>query len=274
MRLSDRKKIASMFTKFKNYLKINWIKTILFNFEMLPFRQAIHFPVVLYGKMDIKDCKSGRVELITPRVRFNMCSIGSHHFWSTHIYHPQWTQLIIYGTMRISEGCRIGNGCCVSIKSNAIFEMKACSILGANSKVYCTNHIEIGYNTRISWECQLFDSNFHFYAKEGIVNRIDAPIIIGNNCWIGNRVSIMRGAMLGTWSIVASNSIVNKDFSNIEKGMFAGSPAKCIANGVQRIFNLSMEKYCHNWFNTHPNEKQYLLTSFDENDFLDWIPES
>ena len=263
-----------MFTKLKNHLRINWLKTILFNFKMLPFGQAIHIPIVLYGKIDIKDCVGGKVELVTKKVHFNTCSIGLHHFWSSHIYCPQWTQIIIHGILRISECCQIGNGCHILIKKNALFEMKACSILGANSKVYCTNHIEVGYNTCISWECQLFDSNFHFYAKDGIVNRIDAPIIIGNNCWIGNRVSIMKGARLGTWAIVAANSLVNKDFSEIEKGLYAGSPAKCINHGVQRIIKLSMEKSFHNWFDTHTCEKQYVLPMFDESEFLDWLPES
>ena len=48
-------------------LKANWLKTIAFNFRMLPFEQAIHLPLLLFGKIDISGCE-GRIKLAPPLV--------------------------------------------------------------------------------------------------------------------------------------------------------------------------------------------------------------
>lgn len=43
--------------------------------------------------------------------------------------------------------------------------------------------------------------------------RLTRPIVIHDNVWIGNRFTIAKGTILPSYSIVVSNSMTNKDFS-------------------------------------------------------------
>jgi len=52
------------------------------------------------------------------------------------------------------------------------------------------------------------------------------PIIIGNNVWIGDKVTILPGVRIGNGAIVAANSVVTKDIP--EYSIVAGNPAKII----------------------------------------------
>ena len=64
----------------------------------------------------------------------------------------------------------------------------------------------------------------------------NAPVVIENNVWVGNGVSIMKGTNLPAYTIVASNSLVNKNFKEMgEHCMIGGVPAKFITNGVERL---------------------------------------
>ena len=78
------------------------------------------------------------------------------------------------------------------------------------------------------------------------------PIKIGNYCWIGNRVSIMKGTVLPDGSTVAANSVANKDFTQYgENCVFAGQPAIHKKSSVRRLwvppyFDLTIDEYFKN----------------------------
>lgn len=51
-------------------------------------------------------------------------------------------------------------------------------------------------------------------------------IKIGNNCWIGSKVTILDGVEIGSGSIIAAGAVVNKSFP--ENSIIGGVPAKLI----------------------------------------------
>ena len=58
----------------------------------------------------------------------------------------------------------------------------------------------------------------------------NAPIIIGENCWIGTSVRICKGVTIGDNSIVAACSVVTKDVP--ANCVVAGNPAKIVKTGI------------------------------------------
>ncbi len=55
---------------------------------------------------------------------------------------------------------------------------------------------------------------------------VHEPVVIGDNCWLGNSVTILPGVSLGNNVTVGANSVVTKSFpSNV---VVAGVPAKII----------------------------------------------
>ncbi len=111
----------------------------------------------------------------------------------------------------------------------------------------------IGNHVIISWECQIFDTNFHYMEdKFGDIYRKDGEIFIGNNVWIANRVTIAKGAKIPNDSIIASNSLVNKDLSDTVSGLYAGCPAKLVKENVHAVF--SLEGQLNEYFRAHPEK--------------------
>lgn len=253
-----------MFTKLKNKLKVNWLKTIIFNFKMLPFKQALHLPILLYGRVDISGC-TGNVIINADKIYHAMAFIGSvvYYFGKSGL-NSNKTLITIKGTLKLGKYCRINNGSAVFVDINALFEMGDYATIGVKSEIYCTKHISIEPYVLTAWNCQIFDTNFHYYAQNHTnVSRINKEVFIGNNCWIGNNATIARGARLGAFCIVASKSLVNKDYSNIVGGLFAGSPAKLCKENVCRIVNLQQERRLHYYFSTHDDDT-YSLPSWDD----------
>lgn len=65
------------------------------------------------------------------------------------------------------------------------------------------------------------------------------PIHLGQYCWIGNRSTLMPGTVLPDRIIVASNSLLNKNY--VVRGVqpysiLGGMPAAVIKEGVERIY--------------------------------------
>lgn len=59
-----------------------------------------------------------------------------------------------------------------------------------------------------------------------IYSKVRKPIIIGDNTWVGVRVTILPGVTIGNYCVVAAGSLVNKDVSDYT--VVAGVPAKVI----------------------------------------------
>jgi lipopolysaccharide O-acetyltransferase len=91
-------------------------------------------------------------------------------------------------------------------------------------------YIKIGSNTLFGSDCTVMDHSHGGYKGESHSDPSIAPvkrelvsssIVIGNNCWFGDRVFIMPGVTIGDGVVVGAGSIITKDL-----------PANCLAAGV------------------------------------------
>ena len=91
------------------------------------------------------------------------------------------------------------------------------------------------------------------------------PIYIGNNCWLANRVSVMKGTVLPDYSILAAGSMLNRDYSSVsEKGnFFSGTPAVLKGGGVYRVFNENLEKKIKDFFSMEDYGHIAIEDNFD-----------
>lgn len=90
----------------------------------------------------------------------------------------------------------------------------------------------------------------------GVAKRHTGKVIIGDSCWVGNKVTINKGTVLPNQTIVAGSSLVNKDFTQYgEAATIGGLPAKFITQGIRRIVNLKKEVELDAYFKEHPNEE-------------------
>lgn len=98
--------------------------------------------------------------------------------------------------------------------------------------VYCCEKVVIGNNVKIGGGTRISDSNHHSLdykirrTSEDSKQAKSAPIIIGDDVFIGANCYIGKGVTIGDRSIVAAGSVVVKSIPADE--IWGGNPAKFI----------------------------------------------
>lgn len=143
------------------------------------------------------------------------------------------------GTLTIGKGFKCNN----TIKSNSIGLIQPCVfnimttgsqiIIGDNvgisgSTICARNQIVIGNNVLIGSGCIITDSDAHPLnwedRREEISNNIkSAPVIIGDDVFIGARSIILKGVEIGDKAVVGAGSVVTKNVP--ANTIVAGNPA-------------------------------------------------
>lgn len=136
----------------------------------------------------------------------------------------------------------------VFVEGNGIFIMHEYSKMGFNCIVQCVDRIEIGAYTAIADNTTFCDCNNHplnpefrklmrtsdYYSDLRLwKHSVHAPIIIGENCWIGPNVRICKGVTIGDNSIVGACSVVTKSVP--ANCIVAGNPAKIVKTDIDKI---------------------------------------
>lgn len=106
----------------------------------------------------------------------------------------------------------------------------------SSTGIYCLNSVEIGNHVLIGADTIIMDNNFHSldysmrgtskegYLHKGTINT--APVVIGDNVFIGTRCIINKGINIGEGAIIAAGSVVVSDIPAWE--VWGGNPAKVI----------------------------------------------
>ncbi len=97
-----------------------------------------------------------------------------------------------------------------------------------NVKIRCTNSITIGENVKISHDVTIMDSDAHFIEYSGY--QPTKPVEIGNNVWVGSRVTILKGVKIGDGSIIGAGSVVTRSIP--ERCIAVGNPAVVIKENI------------------------------------------
>lgn len=81
------------------------------------------------------------------------------------------------------------------------------------------------------------DTDFHhFISDDGAVSKMEKPILIGKNVWIGARAMVLKGSSIANGCIIAANSHVVRTFEN-ERCIIGGNPCAVIKQGCQLLVN-------------------------------------
>ncbi len=146
------------------------------------------------------------------------------------------------GKMNVGSGLILNNGRYHNMagrEQNCLFavyggELSIGNNVGMSSvAIVCTDRIVIGDNVRIGGSACIYDSDFHSLdpveraALPEIVDHVQTkPVILENDCFIGNHVTILKGVRIGARSVVGSSSLVARSIPPDE--IWAGNPARFI----------------------------------------------
>lgn len=236
---NDERYSLSMIRVF--FWDINWIKTLWFNFKALPFVQAIKIPFLLSYNTKVKSV--GKI-VLSNDVHLGMVSIGVIKIGDFET-NSEKTIFNNMGTLSIAGNMKIHPGVKLVIRKGAKLTVGERVGFGGNSKVICHKSITIGDDFRMSWNSQIFDTDFHFlYNIEKCKHypRLK-PVTIGNNVFVGNGATIGKGTTLPDGCVVSCISKVSGDFSAEGNNLLiSGNPAKVLIKGVEMSSGWYMEK--------------------------------
>ena len=92
------------------------------------------------------------------------------------------------------------------------------------SRIVCMHKIVLGDNVNIAEHVAILDHDHDYKLVDGkfvMDGYVTKPIIIGNDVWIGDKATILKGVTIGDNVTIGAHSLVNKDI-----------PSNCIAGGI------------------------------------------
>lgn len=212
---------------------------------------------------------NGHVSIESKKVERGMIKLGINGDSFNLFTHGGFVQLADAKAKLVFEGpCRIAVNAIIRVIDGEL-RMGQYTRIGTDAKVICNGaDIRIGEFTGITFGCVVMNSGFHYFydeTKQAYHNR-SANIVIGAYNWIGNRSTISAGCITKDYTIVCSNSLLNKDYTKIdgEHPMLGGAPAKLIKTGMKRVFSPRMEVKISEYFNEHPHERLYYSEELED----------
>lgn len=204
-------------------------KTLYFNFRVLPFRQALRMPLLVSPKVALYDVR-GRVTVRGP-LRPAMVLIGFGELGAFD-YRRSRAVWEVAGQVVFDGPVRLGNGFKLSVSEPGTITFGA-DFVGLNeAQAICFRSITFGRGVGVGWNSLITDTDFHVVVPiEGEPAPPDAPIEIGDGCWVGARSTIMKGVRLPHDTIVAAGSVVTRSVEE-PNTVIGGNPAKTVRTGV------------------------------------------
>lgn len=217
--------------------RVDWIDTLRINLIHLPFRQGRKLPILLFkAKLHIMQGASVRLNVKDEDCRFGMIKLGCQY--SKNVLATTGVQIDLRTGGLVFNGASI-MGC----GSNVVTRNGGTIVFGKNFRVsgnfsICAfQKIEIGNNLSCSWNVSIYDTDFHetIDFETGKELPMTRSVVIGNNCWLCQKSTILKGVCLPDWSVVGACSLLNKNYSEcIPHTLFAGVPAKPLKKRIVR----------------------------------------
>lgn len=186
--------------------------TVFFNFRMLPFRQAIHLPILLYKPRFAGI--SGKIIIDAP-ISTGMIRLGVNlvPIYPNDGIMIQCNTIVFQGTATIGNGSAISVGKCGTLKIGNNFSTTAAL------KLICFHKVNIGNNVLIGWNCMICDTDFHKLSYLGTSQSKYSgygPIFIGDNVWIANSCKLYKHTSVPPNNIVGADTVLNKLINNAD----------------------------------------------------------
>ena len=158
-----------------------------------------------------------------------------------------WSNKQAQGCIAIGDYCLISPGCRLSAAED----------------------ITIGHSCMLGANCYISDCDWH-----GIYNRIrpfrcTKPVVIENNVWLGDGVTVCKGVTIGENSVVGTGAVVTKNIPN--NVVAVGNPARIVKNIDSKRRMLTRADLFKDV--EHYNRNLDLLDRYmlRDNSFLHWL---
>ena len=181
----------------------------------------------------------------------------SLHKMTPVFIHPS-TKILCRSKIRVNGSLKIDENCYIDALSREGISFGSNVSIGKNTVIECSGTMtdlgkglivgnNVGLGTHGFWGCAggvvvgddcIFGNYVSFHSENHNFQNLDTPIRlqginrkgieIGNNCWIGAKVTFLDGAKVGNGCVIAANAIVRGEFP--DNVVIGGVPARIIKN--------------------------------------------
>lgn len=237
-------------------IHVNWLKTIYINFRMLPLKDAMKLPIIIWGKCRLA-LKGGRIVFEVP-IRRGILKIGYRY---EDFYFKEPSQIKIHGTFILRGEVWFGSSIQLLVDSRGNLTMGQLSSMGSYASLICTKSVLFSDYSRVGSFSSISDSNYHYMkdVKDNSILPFNRAVKIGVRNYIGSRVTLLPGTITPDNITIGYGSVCNKDYRNIipENSIIAGVPAKLVKENIVRIFDFEKEKRITTFFAESGNDIYY-----------------
>lgn len=147
----------------------------------------------------------------------------------------------IVGSARVIGRVKVRNGGTIAIGDRVLFEGTTVPIelaawgamltigdgcyINYGTSISARAGVSIGSNVAIGQYSIIMDDDYHSPTDHHRAGR-RAPIVVGDDAWLGARVIVLRGAHIGRGAVIGANSVVTGDIPAYSVAV--GSPARVI----------------------------------------------
>jgi hypothetical protein len=155
---------------------------------------------------------------------------------------------LIYPNVEVGEGAWVGRGCrlildpgarlvlgarcgvddgtTVAVYGHGVLRLGAGSFVGHHSTLAARERVDIGDGTFLAELTSVRDHDHEVGRPPSSGAVAISPVLIGREVWLGCKVTVVRGAVIGDGTVVAANAVVR---GTLPPGVVAGGiPARVL----------------------------------------------
>ncbi len=156
-------------------------------------------------------------------------SLGPHHTimkpWYVHISGANITIGRCF-TAIAEPGQRVEIGVWGRHDGEGRVHIGDCVLMSPGSRISASDEVTIGNGVMMANGSYVTDSDWHTIYDRTVRDERVLPVAIGDNVWLGDHATVLKGVSIGANSVVAARAVVTRDVpANV---VVAGNPAKVV----------------------------------------------
>lgn len=113
----------------------------------------------------------------------------------------------------LEKGVYFRDDCKVRLENNALVKIAENTFFNRGCSINSIDSIEIGQSCLFGESVKLYDHNHNFKTARKPISEqgySTGPITIGNNCWIGSNVVILKNVTIGDNVVIGAGCVIHK----------------------------------------------------------------
>lgn len=125
-------------------------------------------------------------------------------------------------SLRLGKSIGVFSGSKIIVMENAVVSIGSNTFLNDGVRLQASERIDVGENCAIGWYCIVTDSDMH-----GIDGKraSTAPVNIGDRTWLAAKVTVLKGSVVESNTIVSACSIIQME-TLAGNSLYSGNPLK------------------------------------------------